>query len=431
MIAWESNSTAGALRMTVRGSLEFDGNAEFSVALTADSAVTLRDVRLEIPLRPEVARYLMGLGFKGGARPASLDWTWDVKHNQDGAWIGDVNAGLQFTLKDDKYVRPLNTNFYLLQAARDAGLVGQRRARADAGSARGGEAYIVVCYSGARTHGRRRGRSTTTSGSSLTPFHPLDTKAQWATRYFHAYVPLDAIAKMGANMVNVHHATAINPYINYPFLRPAAMKAYIDSAHAKRHAGEDLLHRARAHEPRAGDLRAAQPRRRGLRARPGRRVLVAAGAPRHQLHRRLVRARPSRTRRSSTPAISRWHNFYVEGLDWLVEQRRHRRPLHRRRRVRPDDHEAGPEGADPGPARRRSSTCTPPTSTTRATASPSSANLYLEHFPFIDRLWFGEYFDYNALAGLLADRDVGHSVRPDGRDAARAAATRGAAWCSA
>jgi hypothetical protein len=25
----------------------------------------------------------------------------------------------------------------------------------------------------------------------------------------------------------------------------------------------------------------------------------------------------------------------------------------------------------------------------------SSANLYMEHFPFLDRLWFGEYFDYD------------------------------------
>ena len=25
-----------------------------------------------------------------------------------------------------------------------------------------------------------------------------------------------------------------------------------------------------------------------------------------------------------------------------------------------------------------------------------SANLYLEHFPFLNRLWFGEYFDYNS-----------------------------------
>jgi len=26
----------------------------------------------------------------------------------------------------------------------------------------------------------------------------------------------------------------------------------------------------------------------------------------------------------------------------------------------------------------------------------NSANLYLEHFPYINRLWFGEYFDYNS-----------------------------------
>ncbi len=26
----------------------------------------------------------------------------------------------------------------------------------------------------------------------------------------------------------------------------------------------------------------------------------------------------------------------------------------------------------------------------------NSANLYLEHFPYLYRLWFGEYFDYNA-----------------------------------
>ena len=26
----------------------------------------------------------------------------------------------------------------------------------------------------------------------------------------------------------------------------------------------------------------------------------------------------------------------------------------------------------------------------------NSANLYLEHFPFLNRLWFGEYFDYSS-----------------------------------
>ena len=113
MIVWQSEGEAGPLRMAVRGSLEFDGNAEFAVALSATSAVSLRDIRLEIPLRPDAVRYAMGLGLKGGRRPDSLDWKWDVKHNQDGAWLGDVNVGLQFSLRDDHYSRPLNTNFYL------------------------------------------------------------------------------------------------------------------------------------------------------------------------------------------------------------------------------------------------------------------------------------------------------------------------------
>ena len=37
----------------------------------------------------------------------------------------------------------------------------------------------------------------------------------------------------GANTINIHHNTEINPFINYPFLRPAEMKRYVDEAHAK------------------------------------------------------------------------------------------------------------------------------------------------------------------------------------------------------
>jgi hypothetical protein len=33
-------------------------------------------------------------------------------------------------------------------------------------------------------------------------------------------------------LINIHHATAINPTINYPFIAWQKMKAYDDSAHA-------------------------------------------------------------------------------------------------------------------------------------------------------------------------------------------------------
>ncbi|HOX20209.1 MAG TPA: DUF6067 family protein [Gemmatimonadales bacterium] len=399
-IDWISAASAGPLHMLVHGSLEFDGNAEFSVALTADSALAVRDIRLEIPLRPDVARYMMGLGVKGGRRPDSLDWTWEVKHNQDGAWLGDVNAGLQFSLKDDKYSRPLNTNFYLSKPLvmpaswANAGRGGCRlRARR--------EAYTVVCYSGART--MARGQSVPMEQGEvqhfdfrllLTPFHPIDTKAQWATRYFHAYVPLDSITKMGANTVNVHHATAINPFINYPFLRPEAMKAYVDSAHAMG-IRVKIYYTVRELTNHAPEIPALQSLGTEVIA-PG----PGGGASWLQEHLDTnyiggwyVPA--IRDAAVVNTGISRWHNFYVEGLDWLVDNVgidglyiddvafdrsimvRVRKALTRGRPAPLIDlHSANQYNPRDGFA--------------------SSANLYLEHFPFIDRLWFGEYFDYNA-----------------------------------
>jgi len=392
LIRWESSASAGALRMRVAGSLAFDGNAEFSVGVSADSALSLRDVRLEIPLRPETARYLMGLGYKGGARPDSLDWVWEVRHNQDGAWLGDVNAGVQFSLRDDKYSRPLNTNFYLSKPLvmpaswANAGQGGCRlRARR--------EVYSVLCYSGPRTMAAGEVQHYDFR-LLLTPFHPIDPAAQWATRYFHAYVPLDSIAKMGANTVNVHHATAINPFINYPFLRPDAMKAYVDSAHA-------MGMRVKIYYT-VRELTNHAPEIPALRSLGTEVIAPGPGGGASWLQEHLdgnyiggwyvPRIRDAAV---VNTGISRWHNFYVEGLDWLVENIgidglyiddvafdrsimvRVRKALARGRPAPLIDlHSANQYNPRDGFA--------------------SSANLYLEHFPFIDRLWFGEYFDYDS-----------------------------------
>ena len=41
------------------------------------------------PRRADVARYLMGMNERGGKAPAAYDWHWDVKRNQDAAWVGE------------------------------------------------------------------------------------------------------------------------------------------------------------------------------------------------------------------------------------------------------------------------------------------------------------------------------------------------------
>lgn len=95
-----------------------------------------------------------------------------------------------------------------------------------------------------------------------------------------------------------------------------------------------------------------------------------------------------------TKGLSRWHNYYVEGLNWLMRKTGmkglyldgigyDRKIMQRVARVM---HSANPDsiiifhsGNDYDFMDRR----------------VSSANIYMEHFPYISRLWFGEGFDYN------------------------------------
>ncbi len=391
--AWTASAAAGPLRLDTAAQMDGDGNLEYTVRVRADRATAVDDIRLDIPMAADVARYLMGLGVKGGVRPATLEWTWDVaKHNQDSAWIGDVNAGLQFTLKDDAYVRPLNTNFYTLKPLvapaswANGGKGGCRLGLKDGGT------YLVSCFSGPRT---------IEPGSPLafdfrlllTPFKPIDTKAQFTTRYFHAFKPPAEVRDTGANVVNVHHANAINPYITYPFFRPAEMKAYIDEAHALGQRVK-IYYTVRELANRApeifalrslGDIFAPGP---GggyswLQEHLGSDYIAAWFVP-DLTDAAIVNS-----------GVSRWHNFYVEGLQWLTQHvgidglyiddvafdrltmKRVRKVLDRNRPgALIDLHSANQYNVRDGFA--------------------SSANLYLEHFPYLNRLWFGEYFDYNA-----------------------------------
>ena len=113
-VAWVATTRGSAWTLDVRGTLEFDGALTYEMRLRATGDLALDDVQFSIPYTRAAATYALGLGLKGQRRPGVFDWTWDVaKKNQDGAWLGGVNAGLYFSLRAENYVRPLNTNFYL------------------------------------------------------------------------------------------------------------------------------------------------------------------------------------------------------------------------------------------------------------------------------------------------------------------------------
>ncbi len=392
LVAWTQRARAGELHLEVNAHIEFDGTLEYTLTLAAEGETAVSDIRLELPYDRDVARYMMGMGHVGGVRPEAFDWTWDAEHNQDSAWLGEVNAGLQFVLYDDRYERPLNTNFYQLKPLimplswSNEGRGGCRMREREG-------TFLVSCFSGPRTL-QPLEQLVFCFRLAPTPFRPIDTDKQWRTRFYHRYSPVEEVAAAGASVINVHHATGINPYINYPFLRPEAMRAYVDSAHALGmkvkiyYTVRELANRAPelpvlfslGHEifaPGSGGGYA------WLQEHLDQDYIAGWFVPRYE------------DAAVVTSGVSRWHNYYLEGLDWLMRKvgidglyiddvAFDRTVMKRVRRIL--------ESRNPGALIDLHSA----NQFNPRDGFANSANLYLEHFPYLDRLWFGEYFDYDA-----------------------------------
>ena len=390
-IAWKALNQNSRFLMDLEGEMESDGNIAYKVTLVAREDASVEDVALRTHLASGVGRYMMGLGEKGGYCPNDLSWKWDVEKNQDAVWVGDVNAGIQIRLYDNKYERPLNTNFYHQKPLHmpvswcNAGNGGIDIHNAADGTR-------INAYSGKRSV-KKGDRLYYYFNLALTPFRPIDTDKQWRERYHHNYEFLDGIQKRGANVINIHHANAINPFINYPFLRTKEMKAYIDGAHA-RDMKVKIYNTVRELSNSCVEMFA-------LRSLGNEIFSEGPGGGFSWLQEHLDQnyigawfVPGLKDAAIVNSGISRWHNYYLEGLDWLMKNvgidglyiddlafdrmtmKRIRKVMNR---TNPgamiDLHSANQYNPKDGFA--------------------NSANLYLEHFPYLDRLWFGEYFNYD------------------------------------
>lgn len=408
-VHWQVHADAGPLNGQIDANLEMDGTLDYSITLTARRTAKLEDIRLVIPLQSDAAQYEMGLGRQAGPAPANAEWKWNPEYNQDGAWIGTVNAGLEFELRGAHYRRPLNTNFYHLRPLR----MPQSWANEGQGGImlrRSGARYVVNAFSGSRT---------VTAGETLhydiifrvTPFKPIDPARHFANHYFQlggsGKDTLSSIQGQGANVVNIHQGNLLNPWINYPYLTAPELKAYVDAAH-RRDMSVKIYDTVRELSDHALELPM-------LESLTGCRIDAAGKAAEGPCSEVVVPGKgggfswlqehldgsylpgwytpPVRDAAIVDLGQSRWLNYYVEGLNWLAKHvgidgiylddvAYDHRTIERVRKVlqhdRPhpmiDLHSANQ--FDP------------------ADGYANSALLYMGLFPYIDRLWFGERFDY-------------------------------------
>lgn len=389
-VVWSAESSAEGLTLRSTARMECDGHILFRVTLRPERALEVRDVRLEIPFRRDTATYLMGAGREGGRRPAEWTWKWGGAVYYDSFWVGDVTAGLQCELRGASYCGPM-VNLYWNLGQLKPPATWDNRGQGGVSFSETADEVLARAFSGPRT--LEAGAEVTFEFAFLvTPVKPLDTAAHFRTRYFHDYRPAAEIAATGANVVNIHHGNELNPYINYPFLATEKLCAYVREAHARglRVKLYYTLRELTNHVPELPALRSL-----------GHEVLAPGGGGGYPwLREHLVsdyapswyQPQPDGEACASivNSGLSRWYNYYLEGLDWLVrnveidglynDDVSYDRQIMKRVRKILD--------------RRRPGCLIDLHSNTAFSRGP--ANQYMEFFPYVDRLWFGESFNYNA-----------------------------------
>ena len=389
--SWKSISISENFNMQVSGVIEYDGMLDYNIQVIAKNDVDIEDIKLQIPMDKDATKYMLGLGRKGGAFKDNITWKWDITKHHEGAWLGNINKGIQYVLRDETYERPLNTNFY---QAKPLNLPNSWYNNKKGGINITSENGIVNIenYSGNRS--MLKGDTLNFNIRFLiTPFKLIDTKEHFTTRFVHKYVPVDSVISLNGTIVNVHHANEINPYINYPFYNIEKQKAYIDEAH-KKGIRVKLYNTIRELSYKAHELFALKSL--------GDEILNDGKGGGHswlQEHFKSNYHSAWHATRVNDASIlnkgtSRWTNYYIEGINWLAKNNAidglylddiafSRTTVKRiasvfnshRESFVIDLHSANQFNNRDG--------------------FINSAFLYMEHFPYISRLWFGEYFQYD------------------------------------
>ena len=236
-VTWSAANESPQARLTCTGRLEFDGFIDYALTLTAKNHLQIKDIRLDVPMNKEKAKYIMGLNHEGGLRPATWNWKWDTTKNQDMLWVGDVNGGLRLKWKGENYVRPLINIYYAYGPLRMPPSWGNE-GEGGVNVSEDGSTVLVSAFSGSRT--LNEGEALHYNFEMLvTPMKLIDPEVRWGDRYFHgggtnARSKVARADSLGANIINIHHAEDVYPFINYPYLdeNVSALRDLANDAHA-------------------------------------------------------------------------------------------------------------------------------------------------------------------------------------------------------
>lgn len=410
--AWAVLAAEGqseALRVHTRLIARCEGNLEYFTELSA-TADCETEISLCVPFHAEAAVYNCGLGKRGG-RFAEVSAIWgDQRH--DSMYIGTVNAGVMIRLKAEDYRTPLvNVYYHNLPIVRpietweNHGLGTMKAHRAVNGAVFEARTGRFLLKKGERRVFRYE--------FFLTPYKPIDYQKHFAVRYYHSNAMkgnedrhLKKAEQHGLNYMNIHHGNDLHPYINYPFIETERMKRFVQAA-AQKGIGVKVYYTAREMSNHTAEVFCykafgkeiiLQQKGQGLDTFHDRewlhRYFGENVIPAWQVHYRSGPHKGDDDIAFIIQPDSRIENYYIEGLQWLVDQigikgiyiddtsldavtlRRARKVLDQVGGLI-DMHMWNHEEARAGDA--------------------ACVNIYADILPFLDTLWIGEGFDCRKL----------------------------------
>lgn len=387
-ISWKTIWTAPGLTVNCVLALEFDGSVSCQFLFSSRGNVTLQNLKLLLTYPEKEVPYLMGIGLKGGKLPA-LPYSWDWKGPWDSFWIGNADAGLHLEFQKGSYNGPL-LNDYKPQppfgwANGQKGTINVTRQNTN---------ILVAANTGQHIISPDKPLEL---GFKLliTPVKDIDVKKHFTELYYQGDpLKVAKAASEGANVINVHHNTSINPYINYPFIERDSLKAYISKQHSAGHRVK-LYYTIRELSNYATEIYALRSLGTEIFPRgPGK------GSPWLWEHLNSgykaawYAPFPDQTADASIVmnGFSRWINYYIEGLKWMLDEYKidglylddvayDREVIQRLRRVL---------------LKSNPNALLDLHSNNNYSVGP--ANQYAAFFPYLDRLWFGESFKYNSMS---------------------------------
>jgi hypothetical protein len=330
-------------------------------------------------------------------------------------WVGAVNGGIRVKWKAENYVRPLINVYYEYGPLKLPPSWGNE-GKGGITTGKKNRDVVINAFSGNREM-KSGDRLNFNFELLITPFRLTDRKNKFGERYFHGggtntSIKIENAKKAGANIINIHHAEDIYPFINYPYLdaNVPELKKLVADAH-KENLRMKFYYTTREFTKNLPEFRAFNSLN-GEVIYPGpgneSRTVINPDGPNEWLVKNLrekyIPAWYNLIKEGKfkgetdlsviTTPDSRLNNFYVAGLDWMVQNigidgvyiddsALDRFTLQRARKI---IDRYRPEGRMDLHSWNHFN---------KWAGFTNCLNLYMDLLPYLDLVWIGEGRDYN------------------------------------